>query len=322
MAKRTKASSQSKEGHSVKAGPEAAPSFDQLWTKIEAERRQWGPTDYSDNHSWSASRLHFIEHGSIKWSIDKILKPQAGLAGPATALWIPVLCHSTLHAEVASQLITLRLRSGPWVQQNVADREVFALIKRLDAYAMHHGPELKLQAHSLSALAAEMACLAERWQQVNHPCYHSRLKAVTSEALSILAEDAWLSEAMSDLEGVEATNRMLAAGERLAPALKEMARKNIIAQHDLRVADLAALCGYKPARFHALFLRATGTTPQRYLTERRIQLACDLLQQPHESILDVAYSSGFGTPSRFYQAFKSITGHAPRQWLQFQHNQV
>ena len=55
-------------------------------------------------------------------------------------------------------------------------------------------------------------------------------------------------------------------------------------------------------------------TPNRYLTERRVELACQLLADPEKSILDVAYGSGFGTQSRFYLAFKQITGMTPGTW--------
>ena len=102
--------------------------------------------------------------------------------------------------------------------------------------------------------------------------------------------------------------------DRIGPAIDFLNTRKCIEDPTLRISDLAGLCGYRSSRFHELFVAATGVTPQRYLTERRIAYACHLLKQSDQSILTVAMESGFNTQSRFYEAFKSVMGETPGAW--------
>jgi AraC-like DNA-binding protein len=82
----------------------------------------------------------------------------------------------------------------------------------------------------------------------------------------------------------------------------------------LRVADLAAHCGFGARRFHQLFEEAFGTTPHRYLQRLRLDTALALLRDPRNTLTDVALSVGFGDQSAFTHAFTRRFGLAPGQW--------
>jgi AraC-like DNA-binding protein len=82
----------------------------------------------------------------------------------------------------------------------------------------------------------------------------------------------------------------------------------------LRVADLAAHCGFGARRFHQLFDEAFGTTPHRYLQRLRLDTALALLRDPRNTLTDVALSVGFGDQSAFTHAFTRRFGLAPGQW--------
>ncbi|WP_374729499.1 helix-turn-helix transcriptional regulator [Caballeronia calidae] len=82
----------------------------------------------------------------------------------------------------------------------------------------------------------------------------------------------------------------------------------------LRIADLAAHCGFGMRRFHQLFNEAFGETPHRYLHRLRLDTALTLLADPRASLTDIALDIGFADQSAFTHAFSKRFGIAPGQW--------
>jgi AraC-like DNA-binding protein len=82
----------------------------------------------------------------------------------------------------------------------------------------------------------------------------------------------------------------------------------------LRIADLAAHCGFGLRRFHQLFIEAFGETPHRYLQRLRLDTSITLLADPRRSLIDVALDVGFGDQSAYTHAFTRRFGIAPGQW--------
>lgn len=87
----------------------------------------------------------------------------------------------------------------------------------------------------------------------------------------------------------------------------------------LRIADLAAHCGFGMRRFHQLFCEAFGETPHRYLQRLRLDAALTLLADPRESLTDIALTTGFADQSAFTHAFRKRFGVAPGQWRTGKH---
>jgi AraC-like DNA-binding protein len=82
----------------------------------------------------------------------------------------------------------------------------------------------------------------------------------------------------------------------------------------LRIADLAAHCGFGMRRFHELFVDAFGETPHRYLQRLRLDTAVTLLADSRRTLTDIALEVGFGDQSAFTHAFTRRFGTAPGQW--------
>ncbi|SAL69953.1 AraC family transcriptional regulator [Caballeronia peredens] len=82
----------------------------------------------------------------------------------------------------------------------------------------------------------------------------------------------------------------------------------------LRIADLAAHCGFGMRRFHQLFNEAFGETPHRYLHRLRLDTALTLLADPRATLTYVALEVGFADQSAFTHAFTRRFGIAPGQW--------
>ena len=66
-----------------------------------------------------------------------------------------------------------------------------------------------------------------------------------------------------------------------------------------------------PTVENTAFKRTTGRTPHRYLTELRIAKACELLQNPHRSIVDVSLAVGFSSQSHLTTVFRRLMKTTP-----------
>jgi AraC-like DNA-binding protein len=87
----------------------------------------------------------------------------------------------------------------------------------------------------------------------------------------------------------------------------------------LRIADLAAHCGFGMRRFHQLFIDAFGETPHRYLQRLRLDTSITLLADARLSLTDIAFEIGFGDQSAYTHAFTRRFGLAPGQWRALRH---
>lgn len=72
--------------------------------------------------------------------------------------------------------------------------------------------------------------------------------------------------------------------------------------------------GISHAHLLRLFKEAYGTTLIRYLTEKRIELACELLRTTNLTARSVAYSCGFSDELHFMKTFKKATGKSALQY--------
>lgn len=83
---------------------------------------------------------------------------------------------------------------------------------------------------------------------------------------------------------------------------------------DLTLVDIATVVDLSPFHFARAFKRTTGLTPQRYLMQRRIELAKDLLAQENLPIVEVSAQVGFKNQSHFTTFFRRCTSMTPKVW--------
>jgi len=86
----------------------------------------------------------------------------------------------------------------------------------------------------------------------------------------------------------------------------------------LNVTEIGKEVGLHPNYAMGLFKKTFGTTLIDYLTHHRVSHAQRLLATTDEKIVDVAFSSGFNSISRFNEAFRRACGCTPREY-QSQH---
>jgi len=82
----------------------------------------------------------------------------------------------------------------------------------------------------------------------------------------------------------------------------------------LTVAEISEAVKLHPNYAMNLFKKAFGTTLIDYLTHHRVSHAQRLLATTDEKIVEIAFSSGFNSISRFNEAFRRACGCTPREY--------
>jgi AraC family transcriptional regulator len=105
-----------------------------------------------------------------------------------------------------------------------------------------------------------------------------------------------------------------------APSLDSRRLRRVLDFIDARLADeiglddLAAEAFLSPFHFSRLFRQATGLSPHRYVTERRVEAARTKLALNVSSLVEVALDTGFGSQANFIRVFRKSTGLTPGQY--------
>lgn len=84
------------------------------------------------------------------------------------------------------------------------------------------------------------------------------------------------------------------------------------------LSDIALAAGLTRMHFAAQFKASTGLRPHEYLLRRRIEHAQEMLTKTRMSVIEVALSVGFQTPSHFTTVFKRLTAQSPNAWRRSQ----
>lgn len=117
-------------------------------------------------------------------------------------------------------------------------------------------------------------------------------------------------------DSIDATADTPLSSHRLA-TVESMAR--YLATHfrePLRVADVAEHVSLHPHYAMAVFRESAGMSIVDYLTRLRVAHAQRLLMTTDRAVLDIALDAGFGSLSRFYEAFRSQVRQTPRAYRQ------
>jgi AraC-like DNA-binding protein len=116
------------------------------------------------------------------------------------------------------------------------------------------------------------------------------------------AEAARSGEAASD------GSRWLEKVEQMAVFITEHYHERIT------TGDIAVAAGLHPKYATALFQERCGMTLREYLTQQRLSQALRLLATTDGKVVDVAFASGFGSVSQFYDVFTRYCGQSPNHF--------
>jgi AraC family transcriptional regulator len=83
---------------------------------------------------------------------------------------------------------------------------------------------------------------------------------------------------------------------------------------DLPLNELAQIADMSPSSFIRGFRAATKISPHKYVLERRLRRAQDLLRASSLSISEIAYGLGFSSQSHFSTVFRTFIGESPARF--------
>jgi AraC family transcriptional regulator len=83
----------------------------------------------------------------------------------------------------------------------------------------------------------------------------------------------------------------------------------------LNIFELAELIQLSPRQFIRIFSNTFGTTPHRYIINKRVALAKELIAKGR-LLVDIAGKLGFASQSHFSGVFRKVTGMSPGQFRQ------
>ena len=83
----------------------------------------------------------------------------------------------------------------------------------------------------------------------------------------------------------------------------------------LKIEDYAYLTGRSLSTFRRDFKSYFDTTPQKWLKDKRMEKAMNLLNEKERSVTDLAYEVGYENISYFIKEFKVKYGVSPKQYI-------
>jgi AraC-like DNA-binding protein len=96
------------------------------------------------------------------------------------------------------------------------------------------------------------------------------------------------------------------------PSLEQIMEKNFC--FNLKLEDYAELSHRSLSSFKRDFIKIFDQSPGKWLSQRRIQYAANLLHNSNMSVSQVAFESGFEDLSHFSRLFKKLTGSNPTDY--------
>ncbi|PYD78226.1 helix-turn-helix domain-containing protein (plasmid) [Komagataeibacter sucrofermentans] len=77
---------------------------------------------------------------------------------------------------------------------------------------------------------------------------------------------------------------------------------------------LAGLCAMSRFHFSRSFHNTMGQSPSRWFIQRRVEHAKELLSKTNRSVIEIALTIGYESPSHFAQVFRKETSMSPRDY--------
>lgn len=102
---------------------------------------------------------------------------------------------------------------------------------------------------------------------------------------------------------------------------------NVLSYIDEHIAEhipnpvLSELCYQHPNHFVRYFKQKTGLTPQKYITERRVQMAKRLIEQTNLKFSDIAAQVGFCDAPHLSKVFKKTYSLTPQEYREVRDRQ-
>lgn len=240
-----------------------------------------------------AISVAFISHDRVTWSVDG-KKQTTALPAGSTFLYgdREFVWH---HREKASEYVTLYLDPN-YLKQTAIENELSSETK-LAHRVIFPDPTITQVAHLFKGELLN--------EGLGGSLFAESLKnLLTVHLLRHYCES-------------EIQQKKLAIPGNALDAVKLRQIQDYIEDHlaeDISIEDMAALIPMSQFHFARAFKTATGETPHKYLTQRRIERAKVFLTVTKLAIAEVAYQVGFSNQSHFTAHFRKAMGVTPKDY--------
>jgi AraC-like DNA-binding protein len=193
---------------------------------------------------------------------------------------LPGVCHST-RLDQGSRWLEVFVDLGPMLYAALAGIQVIRPEPRCFPTDGRHN------------LGDRMLAFTEELEQASEP----DLARLCPQAIRLVVDAQRLAEPPSD-DLIERACRALAEGATERGSLRDFCRQQRL--------DYDA--------FRRIFQKRLGISPGQYRIRRRLDLACQMLQQTDRSIVEIATELGYTSPYEFSAQFRRRMGVAPSRY--------
>lgn len=239
--------------------------------------------------------VHVVQGTSLLYSANQFLSLQAG----DTVLMKPDLFINDWRAnedEQLNQVIVFNL-SAEFLQHLYQNQLPEWLSSKSQDQPV---PLYKPEAHPL--LTSYFSTLR---QYLDHP------KIISEEMIQLKVKEILMVLIQTDYSG-DARKLLSALFSASAYDFQGIIQTHLF--EDLKIEDLAFLAGMSLSSFKRKFQAAFGTSPTRYIVQKRLDRAKALLSTTDMRISEIAYDCGFNDLGYFSKTFRSHIGFSPSEF--------
>ena len=132
--------------------------------------------------------------------------------------------------------------------------------------------------------------------------------------ISAEVNDLYNAENIADLTGEDGLFLMSAADEKFVNSLMDYTESSW-SNSDLRLEDICKSMAFSKSQFYRRMISLTDMAPNNFIREYRLNEALNLLSKNNGNVSEIAFETGFSSPSYFSKCFQKRFGHLPSDYL-------
>lgn len=253
------------------------------------------PNLMSSYHQHSDIELNYLSHGSMTYLFSGVTYTID--AGCLCAFWAAVP-HQVISISGDPQFHCLHISLSNILQWNLPDQLIETILGGRLVVARHGQP-------------SELDRL--RFEQWHRDIESGKAQMEKAVQLEIEARMRRLAVEV-DLTAAAAHKQAMGAGQEHDSVESMAAYIALNYTEPITIEQVARHVDLHPKYAMTIFRQRLGLTLVDYITRHRVSHAQRLLATTDTSILDIAFDSGFGSASRFYEAFAGVCGQSPRDF--------
>jgi AraC-like DNA-binding protein len=160
--------------------------------------------------------------------------------------------------------------------------------------------------------ATEWQSVDEQVEQILRDEVRLRVKRLSMHAEPAATVEPETHESETEPQHLTADRRMIDRVQKMTTFI------NAEFGNPIQVEDVAKIGGLHPTNATVVFKKVLGMSIAQYLRRQRLSQAMMMLVDTDKAIIEIAFACGYGSLSRFYDAFQRHMGKTPRDYrMQF-----